>query len=192
MLPSLDLVQSGWQHTPSRQNREVDWGQILSTTTDGFMTIYDGVPFTLGGSGSAGVADGDQGMGINDFFPAPSTTVITFSNPVSRFGAYWAAFTDDPIVPVTVTLTFYNALNFPLDVPDDFQYSHPTGALQWHGWKAAPGELIARVEYSGSGVVLDSVQALAPEAIPEPSTLVLFALGLAGAAGCAFLRGKRR
>jgi len=30
MLPSLDLVQSGWQHTPSRQNREVDWGQILS------------------------------------------------------------------------------------------------------------------------------------------------------------------
>jgi len=29
MLPSLDLVQSGWQHTPSRQNREVDWGQIL-------------------------------------------------------------------------------------------------------------------------------------------------------------------
>lgn len=154
----------------------------------GVMKIYNTGTnsFGLGGSGTAQTADGAQGMGVNDLFPLPSTTTITLSTPVSAFGAYWAAATDGTN-PATVTVTFFTSDNTSDTV--NFQYYNASGALQWHGWSAALNETIQMIEYEGSGVVVDSLQALA--AVPEPSTLVLFVLGLAGAAGCVLRRGSR-
>ena len=161
----------------------------ISTTSD--MFIYQTVPppsvFTLGGSGSA-QSIGQRGMGIDDTFPLTSVTTITFAAPTTIFGAYWAAITDGSNNPSSVTVSFFDASNFLLDT-EIFNYNN-NGTLDWHGWSAAPTESFKSITYTGSGVVIDSLQAAAES--PEPATWMMFGIGLAWLAGYACLVRRRR
>jgi len=157
------------------------------------MSVYHvGVdPYGLDAGGTAGVHDGIQGMGTEDF-PDVYTTTIIFDTPVSQFGAYWAASTAGAPPPafVSVDVFFYDAADVLLDGPVSFNYLlSSAGALVWNGWAAAPGEAFAKIEYVGSGLAIDSLQATAET--PEPATLFMFIAGTATIAGYSILRRIR-
>lgn len=159
-------------------------GASISNPT---MAIYQpGVAnFGLGTSGNAQVSDGVKGMGIDGVTP----TTITFTNEVSRFGAFWGANTLPSLGypdPAVVTVAFFDASSTLIDT-ETFNYSHSStadGLLDWHGWSSTVG--IKSIQYSGSFVVNDGLQAdrLAPS-VPEPGSLTLFGLGALGLIGAA-------
>jgi hypothetical protein len=158
------------------------------------MSVYHiGVdPYGLDAGGTAGVHDGSQGMGTEDF-PDPYMTTITFDSPVSQFGAYWAVSTAGAPPPafVSVNLFFYDADDNQLDGPVSFNYLlSNNGALVWNGWAAAPGEAFAKIEYVGSGIAIDALQATAET--PEPATLLTFLAGTATMIGYGVSRRIRR
>lgn len=159
-----------------------------ATISNSSMAIYQTsgnvANFGLGSSGTA-QSIAAKGMGIDD--PISSTTTITFSSPMSAFGAHWAAITTGSIIPATVTVTFFDVFNVPLDTVN-FQYSQATGALDWHGWGAAGTETFKSLSYTGIGVAIDELQATLEA--PEPATLGMLVFGVACLAGYTCLRRK--
>lgn len=171
-------------------------GGAASITNDlPLMYVYDTTGSTFGlqlgvSTGVAGTHDGTKGMGINDY-PDVTTTTIIFDSPVNSFGAYWAASGDTGSL-ATVTLSFYDANDDLLGTSVSFDYLFSSGgALVWHGWAAAPLESIKTVTYQGSGIAVDSLQAL-EEAAPEPATLIMFVIGASGMIGYALCSRRRK
>jgi hypothetical protein len=143
------------------------------------MAIYEpGVAvFGLGSSGLADVSDGKKGMGLDEF---ASTATITFTTPMSAFGAYWGAATFDDDDEAIVSVDFYDEFGGLIDSVT-FAYAHQDsgdGALDWHGWLSDTP--IASIVYSGDFVVNDGLQAnFGGGAVPAPGAALLGLIGLA-------------
>lgn len=108
------------------------------------------------------------GAGVNYEF--------VFSNPVARFGGYFATNADAP----GATATFFNAANQQIGGP--LAIGAPMGQWQWDGWEYLPG--ISRISITannqwGGFIMSDDLQY---DAVPEPATLAALGLGLAAVA----------
>ena len=145
------------------------------------MAIYDTFrhAFSLGSSGGAQVADGEQGMGFNQ---RNGTATLIFETPMRQFGSYWgAATTSNPPFgsdPSLVEVRFYDELELLIGT-SSFLYTRSAaqgylvdGLLAWYGWRF--GVPVKTVTYTGDYVVVDGMQA---DLIPEPSSLVLLIFG---------------
>lgn len=154
-----------------------------------YLVIYqpsvDGAGFNLANNGLASVHDGVKAAGVNQetqgFHSANPTADIIFSAPVVAFGGYWGSCVQPSVqcfAQGIVNVSFYDANDNLLDSLG-FLYDHTSardGALDWHGW--ASSIPIARISYTGDYVVNDGLQAKSVP-LPEPSALLLFALGYA-------------
>ena len=96
-----------------------------ASISNSVMVVYEpGVAdFGLGDSGFAQVSDGAKGMGINN---SGETTTITFTSPVSNFGAFWGAATGAGFLPSpgTITISFFDVFSLPIGT-DPFTYVRP-------------------------------------------------------------------
>ena len=147
-----------------------------------FMQVYEpGVAtFIIGGSPLvfAQVSDGVKGMGLNNF---SQTANITFTTPVTEFGAYWGSGSPSN----GVVISFFDVNNFLIDsLFFAYDAQIEMGTLIWHGWSSTTD--IKSVSYSGDFVVIDGLQA---NQIPAPGALAL--LGVAGLLGIRRRRGAR-
>lgn len=109
----------------------------------------------LSSSGFAQVSDGIKGMGQNT---QAGIVRIEFVEPVSSFGAFWAATTDFSD-PTTVSLAFRDVSGNLIGAPN-FTYTRSAqgdGLLEWHGWRS--GVPVKSVTYSGDFVAIDGLQA---------------------------------
>jgi len=157
-----------------------------ATISNPLMIVYSPLliriaDFSLVNSGMAQVSDGQKGMGVN---AAAQTVTISFSTPVTDFGAYWGAATysaSDPANgsdPATVTLLFGDGSS------DSFTYLKTnTGVLNWHGWHSTVG--ISTISYTGDFVAIDGLQANTMP-IPEPATWTILALALPALLKCRY------
>ncbi|HEY2101958.1 MAG TPA: hypothetical protein VGH08_01780 [Chthoniobacterales bacterium] len=110
---------------------------------------------------------------MDSFFPSGSVT-ISFSQPVSAFGAYWGTCTEDKII-----LTFID-VNGQQIGSDTFGYAG-SGALEWHGYQfATPVKTIIRANYLGHGMAMDGLQTIAAPAGPPLSLANISTRGLVG------------
>jgi len=151
-----------------------------ASIADAHMIVYDpnAASFGLGTSGSAQVSDGKQGMLLYESLTllGNGTATITFTNPVSEFGAYWAESTGGVLSdPNTVSLSFFDVFNNLIGT-ESFQYSHKgtsDGGLDWHGWSSTTP--IGSLSYTGDFVATDGLQA--NPVVPEPASVTLASLG---------------
>ncbi|MCE9546685.1 MAG: PEP-CTERM sorting domain-containing protein [Planctomycetia bacterium] len=153
-----------------------------------YQTAVDVANFGLGFLGTA-QSIGNKGLGLDDSFPTQSKTKIVFATPMNKFGAYWAAANEVDATPVQVTVTFYDQFDVPLGDDVTFTYGL-NGILAWHGWETVGLETFSSLSFVGSEVVIDSLQASAFEG-PEPASMAMFAIGIAGLAGHFCLRRRR-
>ncbi len=142
----------------------------------GILVVYspfiDG--FGLGNYGSAGVSDGQNGMGINTGFPGQPVT-IDFGTPVTDFGGYWGAADIFGDASVPIVFDFYDA-NGSLIGSATENYSAPgNGVLAWYGWNFNSIGAVKTVVYTGDYVVNDGLQA---NLVPAPASLALAGIGV--------------
>lgn len=143
----------------------------ISNSGSGQLAIYEpsaGVPFGIGSFG-AQVHDGSKGAAVG---PPSNFVTITFNDPISDFGAYWAAF----IVGSegdSIMVSFRTLGGLAIGT-QTFQYAAANGALQWAGWHSiVPIESISFT--SRREIVFDGLQA--NTVVPEPSSLRLCICG---------------
>lgn len=137
------------------------------------------------GRGFALVSDGSQGM-----YSWAGPVTITFSTPVTEFGAYWGlAFGGDLPDPNTLQLSFF-------DVSDDlvgttsFTYSKTDylntypwiqyDPLDWHGYSFDVPVKTVQYYAPSTGIAIDGLQA-DPAPVPEPSSVFGTLVGLVAA-----------
>lgn len=161
-----------------------------ATVAAPFMQVYEYNPdfkpgtfyhfFALGTSGTARVADGNQGMGFN---ARPGTATLVFDVPVIRFGSFWGAYTSsNPTFgtdPAIIEMSFFDDLGN-LIGSTSFPYTRSVaqgytadGVLEWRGWRFDVP--VQSITYTGNFVVVDGMQA---DLIPEPHALALLLFGL--------------
>ncbi|MBU0717193.1 MAG: hypothetical protein KJ749_03010 [Planctomycetes bacterium] len=140
-----------------------------------FLAIYEpGVrDFGLGSSGNATISDGTKGLGIEKLM---ETAVISFEEPVLRFGAYWGAWTNIQVGgdPALVTISFFDEVDA-LVATEVFEYSrseYEDGVLEWHGWSSTIP--IHKITCAEDKLVMDGLQA---DPVPEPAAASLLILG---------------
>jgi len=145
-----------------------------ATIANSQMAVYVSGNAFLGTSGRAQVADGSRGLMLNYF---AQTATITWNQPITQFGSYFAASTLQPGYnqdPDIITIKFFGPSASLLDT-ETFTYSHSAtgdGGLDWHGWSFATP--VSSISLTGDFLVMDGVQALV---VPEPSAIVLLMLG---------------
>jgi hypothetical protein len=169
-------------------------GAEAYTFPNGAATIYNTTtsPFSLGGNGNAGVADGSQGLGM----PTNSDIGFKFGSS-SVFGGYFAT---SPGESITVTFVGSSAFAFPLDpstilgtatIPGTF-----SGALQWIGFESSTpffGVILNFNDFNGpvgQPFAMDNLQA-GQLSTPEPASLTLLGTSCF-AVGMYTLRRRRR
>ncbi len=141
----------------------------------GILVVYspfiDG--FGLGNYGSAGVSDGQNGMGINTGFPGQPVK-IDFATPVTDFGGYWGAaeIFGNPSAPIQ--FDFYDGTVI-ADAATTELYTDFSGTLHWFGWNFNSIGAVKTVVYTGDYVVNDGLQA---NLVPAPASLALAGLGV--------------
>lgn len=115
------------------------------------------------------------GAGANYYF--------LFNTPADKFGGYWGTIADVP----GATAKFYDVNNNQIDVTQSI--ASPLGQWQWNGWQSTVP--IKKVEIyannSFGGFIMSDALQYTPNAVPEPTTWVVFALG-----GLALTRLRRR
>jgi hypothetical protein len=172
-----DYLQDGSDNPYFPEQSSIMGGFATISSAHNDMLIYNpgaGAFWGLGGATLAGVADGSQGLGLES---APGSATITFDNPVTAFGGYFAA--DEVLYSPIVTFDFSDGSS------DSFAYSDPNGngTLVWAGWDFSTD--VSSVTISGNYLVMDGLQV---EVAPEPTTLAL--TGLCGL--LAFALARRR
>ena len=96
---------------------------------------------------------------MDSFYPCGSVT-ISFSQPISAFGAYWGTCHDTDMI-----LTFLEANGNQIG-SDTFGYGGE-GTLQWHGYAfATPVKTIIRENYQHIGMCMDGLQATVASSVP--------------------------
>lgn len=135
----------------------------------------------------AGVADGAKGLAVNGDMTKPLDSTITFVTPVTQFGGFFAnARTFVPASFNGLAIHFFdtNGVEFFSESWDD---PTPAGELTWHGW--ASSTPIQKITFDRLIPAMDSLRITGGgAAAPEPGTLALVGLGLAGVAA----RRRRR
>jgi len=119
------------------------------------------------------VADGLKGLGFMVYPSAREIATLTFATPITDFGGYWRAFTDEAQYMV------FNFFNCAGDLAgQESILSQNESPLVWHGWHYA--QPIKTVTFDGLMMAADGLQA---NPVPEPRAWVLLAaagLALAG------------
>jgi hypothetical protein len=166
-----NYLDGGRHHEPDGTSI---FGGIAEISAGDRMAIYDPVlaAFGLGTSGPAQVADGVQGLGIDGL---DVTATINFSQPVSDFGAFWGASTNNND-PEPIDFSFYDTDNNLIDSAS-FLYSRSPqrdGMLLWAGWHSDTP--IGRVTYNAEFTVTDDMRVVT-STTPEPASLALLAVG---------------
>ena len=96
---------------------------------------------------------------MDSFYPSGSVT-ISFSQPISAFGAYWGTCHETSMI-----LTFLDANGNQIG-SDAFGYAGE-GTLQWHGYAfATPVKTIIRKNYQHIGMCMDGLQATVASSVP--------------------------
>lgn len=138
------------------------------------LRIYEpsaGADFTQLFFGSAPVADGTKGLGC-DLVGLVAPESLTFITPVSDFGGYWRAFTEEANY---MHMEFYGAGGSLIGSTNLlFQRATP---LEWHGWHfdQAVEQITISSSLEGQPLwpAMDGLQALP---VPEPSTCSILAV----------------
>jgi hypothetical protein len=96
---------------------------------------------------------------MDSFFPSGSVT-ISFSQPISAFGAYWGTCNEDRIILMFIDVSGQQIGS------DTFGYAG-SGVLEWHGYAFdRPVKTIIRENYLGHGMAMDGLQTIAAPAGP--------------------------
>jgi hypothetical protein len=127
-----------------------------TATISGTLLEIDGPNMFLECYGYAAASDGVRFMGDN---ARPTSITISFSQPVSAFGAYWGALPFSCQGPPT-ELSFYNASGN-LVGTTSFDYSPPMNHnhilnMDWHGYAFATP--VKTITILGDWVVTDGMQ----------------------------------
>jgi len=141
----------------------------------GAIVIYEpvaGATFGLGSYGSAQVADGTKGSGVNTGFP-PAPVTIDFDTPVVDFGGYWGAADIFGNQFVPIVFDFYDVSGALIGSVTEQYGDRSDGSLDWHGYHSDVP--IASVVYTADYTVNDGLQA---NFVPAPGAALL--LGAAG------------
>lgn len=187
--------------------------------TNGPVSLPGGITFTAspgpGGSGNPNgnsgmgsvIGQGDYGLNGNGTFGGNATYIgvnsgggydtLTFSTPVSTFGAYWnyavplgeQAWWTDPTISTftaggTLIASFDLATLAPISTPGAFN------AFEFRGIVDSMAQ-IGYVEFGGSYLLLAGTPNGSVGGIPEPSTWAMLMIGFAGL-GLAGYRASRR
>ena len=182
--------------------------------TFGPAALPGGIVFTASPGGSGGypyggnsglgsvIGQGDYGLAGNGSFGGSAVYIgvdsgtgydtLTFSTPVSSFGAYWnyaPGFGDDPTLTIfdtsdTQIASFDLASLAPISTPGAFN------AFDFRGIVDTNAD-IKSIEFGGSYILLAGTPSGGVPGAPEPATWAMMLLGFAGV-GFAGYRGARR
>jgi hypothetical protein len=103
-------------------------------------------------------SDGQNLMGLDGGTELASADVF-FTNTVKAFGGYWGA--EAETTPATITFTFYDALDQPINAPQAVSYVRLSGdgMLEWHGWFSTTPIKHVKIASSDLGLVGDGFRA---------------------------------
>jgi hypothetical protein len=172
--PFTGAVSETWESFPSvvlaNGSPMFNGAATITNAGNGPMGIYEpsaGIQCGLVG-GVAGVHDGVKGWCVGGGPPINLVT-ITFSNPISDFGAYWATAFEDGLGD-SVTLLFRDLSGLVIST-QSFQYTALDGSLEWHGWHSTVP--IKSISFSSQRVIANDGLQINFVTVPEPTVLGL-------------------
>jgi hypothetical protein len=150
-------------------NQSCFGGNATIDNNAGVLVVYDpfAASFGLGNGGNAQVSDGTQGLGVN----ADGTlTTITFDQPMSQFGGYWAVAHYGGGGDSKVNFLDENGNSVGSEI---VHWDREDGILEWHGWSSDVP--FSAISFDGFYPVADGFQA--SMRIPAPGAAALLGLG---------------
>lgn len=175
--PFVGTHSETWEEFPVQEFGEAEISILGGTATisgTALETAASGM-FLLCEVGARS-SDGTKLLGANRF---GSNMTISFSQPVSAFGAYWGSIpADDRCQGRNTTLVFIDLAGNQVGT-NDFSYTPPPngGYLDWHGYSFS--RPVKTITVEGEYVVTDGMQAAVtiPRSVSNISTRVLVQTG---------------
>ncbi len=183
-MPIVNYFGAGPQTFGDGVTETVTWSSTNSTNQNGSAFGYDGAY----GFGSNGFWDGTLGTmaGVNSTYSVygiRDTMTFAFSNPVSAVGGFINYYNDSQNTP---TIAVYDSIN---NLIESYNLSFSTGGGDNTGYFYGFSEStpIRYFTLTDAYVSITNLTVLTTAQIPEPASLTLFGIGMAGMAF-----GKRR